>query len=519
MYKKTKIIIVSLASLLCVGALTGGIAAIANNIDNNTVDTTKDNIDLTAIVLNKNSYNFTSFNEETTFIANLSPSNTTYKKLNWTTTCPYLYLSISSDTLTCNVTNVGEINGTAILKCSSADSKFSSFSKDISLTTSYTIPTTTYTITSHFIDLDGKKIHDDVITTVDKGTEVEGSSYGLTISGYTYQNSMPSGMITVTGNIEITHTYKVTVVAPTTYTITSHFIDLDGKKIHDDVITTVDKGTEVEGSSYGLTISGYTYQNSMPSGMITVTGNIEITHTYKVTVVAPTTYTITSHFIDLDGKKIHDDVITTVDKGTEVEGSSYGLTISGYTYQNSMPSGMITVTGNIEITHTYKVTVVAPTTYTITSHFIDLDGKKIHDDVITTVDKGTEVEGSSYGLTISGYTYQNSMPSGMITVTGNIEITHTYKGEALHYTLTIQYIDKTDNNSLYKTETYVVEEGDGEFWFDLNDFACDAKGLEFFPDTGWCQVEVKYEDGHEIEDLGNFYLDDDTTIQILFHEN
>jgi len=446
MYKKTKIIIVSLASLLCVGALTGGIAAIANNIDNNTVDTTKDNIDLTAIVLNKNSYNFTSFNEETTFIANLSPSNTTYKKLNWTTTCPYLYLSISSDTLTCNVTNVGEINGTAILKCSSADSKFSSFSKDISLTTSYTIPTTTYTITSHFIDL-------------------------------------------------------------------------DGKKIHDDVITTVDKGTEVEGSSYGLTISGYTYQNSMPSGMITVTGNIEITHTYKVTVVAPTTYTITSHFIDLDGKKIHDDVITTVDKGTEVEGSSYGLTISGYTYQNSMPSGMITVTGNIEITHTYKVTVVAPTTYTITSHFIDLDGKKIHDDVITTVDKGTEVEGSSYGLTISGYTYQSSMPSGMITVTGNIEITHTYKGEALHYTLTIQYIDKTDNNSLYKTETYVVEEGDGEFWFDLNDFACDAKGLEFFPDTGWCQVEVKYEDGHEIEDLGNFYLDDDTTIQILFHEN
>jgi len=300
MYKKTKIIIVSLASLLCVGALTGGIAAIANNIDNNTVDTTKDNIDLTAIVLNKNSYNFTSFNEETTFIANLSPSNTTYKKLNWTTTCPYLYLSISSDTLTCNVTNVGEINGTAILKCSSADSKFSSFSKDISLTTSYTIPTTTYTITSHFIDL---------------------------------------------------------------------------------------------------------------------------------------------------------------------------------------------------------------------------DGKKIHDDVITTVDKGTEVEGSSYGLTISGYTYQSSMPSGMITVTGNIEITHTYKGEALHYTLTIQYIDKTDNNSLYKTETYVVEEGDGEFWFDLNDFACDAKGLEFFPDTGWCQVEVKYEDGHEIEDLGNFYLDDDTTIQILFHEN
>jgi len=373
MYKKTKIIIVSLASLLCVGALTGGIAAIANNIDNNTVDTTKDNIDLTAIVLNKNSYNFTSFNEETTFIANLSPSNTTYKKLNWTTTCPYLYLSISSDTLTCNVTNVGEINGTAILKCSSADSKFSSFSKDISLTTSYTIPTTTYTITSHFIDL--------------------------------------------------------------------------------------------------------------------------------------------------DGKKIHDDVITTVDKGTEVEGSSYGLTISGYTYQSSMPSGMITVTGNIEITHTYKVTVVAPTTYTITSHFIDLDGKKIHDDVITTVDKGTEVEGSSYGLTISGYTYQSSMPSGMITVTGNIEITHTYKGEALHYTLTIQYIDKTDNNSLYKTETYVVEEGDGEFWFDLNDFACDAKGLEFFPDTGWCQVEVKYEDGHEIEDLGNFYLDDDTTIQILFHEN
>ena len=330
----------------------------------------------------------------------------------------------------------------------------------------------TSTVTAKYVDQAGNSIAPDVVTTGNVG-----DAYSTTqevIPGYTFSsaNGGATSAMYLATPITITYIYNANTATPTTTpstvavpsTITASTgtpIDLlaNVTSVSDDIGNLADKNNidNTQGvlgvtvmkngfSVYNATMGtpGTTLGTYTPDGP----GTYQIKYDYKYNVMTDSTWssattsftipdstpttttsTVTAKYVDQNGNSIAPDVVTTGNVG-----DTYSTTqeiISGYnltSIQGNATGTYTTTPTTITYEYTADETVVTPPvqTSTVTVHYVDLNGKTISPDEITTGNVGDPYVADL--PLISGY-YMTTFPDGWHGnyTSSPIDVTYVYQ--------------------------------------------------------------------------------------------
>ena len=343
------------------------------------------------------------------------------------------------------------------------------------------------TVTEHYQTTDGKPIPGQVDTTTIVSSGEDYNKTVLVIPGYTASKyivstfPVPVSIIgpTVTvpasyfsGDFAVTFQYLVgdnVTSGSTSYTITEHYQDTDGKTLQGDTTSIVNSGQD-----YTKTVSiipGYTAVNYItPAGTFQITdtsvtisnifisSDIEVTYQYAAgedATSGPISCTVTEHYKTTIGDTIQGDNTVIVTQGDNY--SKDAPDIPGYTAVDIIIAGTATgsttvstpIYADTEITFVYDVdsenTTDAPVIgdHTITEEYQTTSGVTIHADTYTTV-----ADGGSYdkdALAIPDYLAVDVLdPNGISLKSTGILMDHVYTD----LTVTFLYVDDKNNNGI-----------------------------------------------------------------------
>ena len=360
----------------------------------------------------------------------------------YTVTVNYKYASggtaSSSKSKTGNEGTSYSITSPSISGYTASDSVVSgTFSKDETITVTYTPVTPKYTLTIKYVYSSGGTASSTHTETLESG-----SRYNVVspfIDGYAPDKAKVSGTLTSNTTITVTYTKNQVVETPTTYTLTIYYKYDTGGTAASTYTNTLTKG-----SSYSVaspSISGYTADTSRVSG--TLNANRTVTVYYSKNVVAEPepsveTYTLKIYYKYSSGGTAATTYTTTLD-----EGSSYSVkspTVSGYTPDTTRVSGTLYSNKTVTVYYTKNQTT---TYYDLTIYYKYEDGTTASSSYSTTLSKGSSYSVTS--LSINGYTADQTVVSGTLNADKTVTVYYE-KNTPVQYTLTIYY--KFEDGSL-----------------------------------------------------------------------
>ncbi|MFD1393348.1 MucBP domain-containing protein [Lacticaseibacillus jixianensis] len=312
------------------------------------------------------------------------------------------------------------------------------------------------TITIHFVDDKGNKLHDDTTATTATNADYDLKSTvdGVPILGYTRQTTDDAlkGTAKVDANGELLVPAVTIVYTADDQNLTIHYVDDKGNTLHDDssVPTATDADYDLKPTVDGVTIPGYTRKATD----VELKGKATLGTDGKLLVPAVTVvYTaddqnLTIHYVDDKGNTLHDDssVPTATDADYDLKSTVDGVTIPGYTRKTTDEE----LKGTAKLNSDGKVPdvtiVYTANAQDLTVHYVDDKGKKLHDDstVPTTTDATYDVKSTVDGVDIPGYTRKTTdeelKGTAKLNSDGKVpDVTVVYTANAQN--LTVHYVD------------------------------------------------------------------------------
>ena len=212
-----------------------------------------------------------------------------------------------------------------------------------------------YTITYNYVDVNGNQIKQPTEVKTTAGTVFTfNTASAESVEGYNIKSVSPSGSVTISGDTTVTFTYEP--IANVVYhTVTYKYVDATGNTIKNDTTQSVAEGTALNlTTSNAPSVSGYNIASVSPSGNVTVSGDIVVTYTYNAIVYRTVTYV----YVDESGESVQEPTTKQVVDGTVINlATTDAPKISGYVVASVVPSGSTTVTSDLTVTYTYKVSL------------------------------------------------------------------------------------------------------------------------------------------------------------------
>ncbi|KRL14551.1 MucBP domain-containing protein [Schleiferilactobacillus perolens] len=326
---------------------------------------------------------------------------------------------------------------------------------------------TTGTVTAHYVDENGKAIHDPIATTGTIGDPY--TTAQLSIDGYNFQK-MSADSAATSGQYTADPQNVTYVYAPkppvTQGTVVTSYVDEKGQTIHPDNTTTGQTGTAYTTAPVdiaGYTVAGLAPNSAAPAGQYTA-GPLHVTYMYTTNAPVIQTGQVVTKYVNANGQPLHADTTSSGPVGTGY--TTQPLAIAGYSNPqiaagSAQPTGLYTVGAPLTVTYVYTKTVIPPVVQygTVTTQYVDSQGNSIH---AAATAKG--VVGTAYNtdqLTIPGYTFKQIAAGSAATngVFTNDSQTVTYVYEktvtppVVQYgTVTTKYVD-AQGNSIHAVAT------------------------------------------------------------------
>ncbi len=303
---------------------------------------------------------------------------------------------------------------------------------------------------------------------------------GITVNGYTISPPLPNGLSFANGtgiisgtptaassqSYSIIATYNVNQTFSTPLTITTIIpVQYQPSVYTFPINTAISNITPTVGA--GITVSGYTISQPLPSGLSFAAGtgiisgtptaasnqSYSITATYNGTQTFSTPLTITTIIpVQYQPNVYTFPINTAISNITPIVDT--GITVSGYTISPPLPSGLSFATGtgiisgtptaassqSYSIIATYNVNQTFSTPLTITTIIpIQYQPNVYTFPINTAISNITPIVGT--GITVSGYTISQPLPSGLsfATGTGIISGTPTAASNSQTYSITATY--------------------------------------------------------------------------------
>lgn len=210
-----------------------------------------------------------------------------------------------------------------------------------------------YTITYNYVDSSGIQIKPSTEVKTTAGTEFTfDTASAESIDGYEIVSVSPSGTVTINSDTAVTFIYEP--IANVTYhTVTYKYVDAEGNTLKSEATSSVAEGVTLNlTTSNAPNISGYKISSVTPNGSLIVSGDIVVTYVYNAIVYRTVTYA----YVDEMGASLQDSTTAQVIDGTQLTfATSNAPKISGYAVASVAPSGATTITSDLTVTYTYKV--------------------------------------------------------------------------------------------------------------------------------------------------------------------
>ena len=318
-------------------------------------------------------------------------------------------------------------------------------------------------VTIRYLDENNQEIHEEKMIDGYVGNPYDASTdeYKLTIDTYTLdENRLPENAIgTLSSQAQtVTYIYKKNPVKAQDVSI--HYVDQNGKKIHEAQAISGFIGDTYDASSdkYKLAIDGYSLDvKKLPDNIKGTFSDQEQIVTFVYSKNAVKAKDVSVHYVDQNGKKIHEAQAISGFIGDTYDASSdkYKLSIDGYSLDvKKLPDNIKGTFSDQEQIVTFVYSKNAVKAKDVSVHYVDQNGKKIHEAQAISGFIGDTYDASSdkYKLAIDGYSLDvKKLPDNIKGTFSDQEqiVTFVYskkeKPVLAKGTVTTQYVDEQGN--------------------------------------------------------------------------
>lgn len=298
--------------------------------------------------------------------------------------------------------------------------------------------TTKAPVTVKFVDANGAELAPAQATSLEVGSTYEAKA--ITIDGYDLQGAGSQTVTVAADGNTVTFVYAKHVTPVEQATVTTKFVDQNGKEI-----ATAKAEKAVVGSKYqaaALTIPGYDLQGSAEQSVTVAASGNTITFTYKKAAVVPpvTQATVTVNYVDEAGKTLQAPASVSATVGSEYTATA--PKIDGYSLKGDAEQTVqVNAAGNT-ITFVYSQNVAPIAKATVTTKFVDPDGKEIADPKTEQVNVGAKYTASA--VTVPGYDLHGESTQVVTVAKEGNTITFQYAKHVepiVKATVTTKYVD------------------------------------------------------------------------------
>ena len=197
--------------------------------------------------------------------------------------------------------------------------------------------------------------------------------------------------------------------------ITYVFVDENGNKVQDNIVTKVVDGTSINFANEAPSFTGYNFVSVEPTSSV-INSDITVTYTYNKLDA----YTVTYVYLNNEGQAIKGSDVVTEYEGTEIDFTTKAPTIQGFNFVSVVPTNGV-INSDITVTYTYEPIPTHEVTYV----FVNENGEEIADRIIEVVNEGTEIDFTNKAIEINGYRFNTAEPENAI-VNEDIIVTLSY---------------------------------------------------------------------------------------------
>ena len=207
--------------------------------------------------------------------------------------------------------------------------------------------------------------------------------------------------------------------------ITYVFVDENGNKVQDNIVTKVVDGTSINFANEAPSFTGYNFVSVEPTSSV-INTDITVTYTYNKLDA----YTVTYVYLNNEGQVIKESDVVTEYEGTEIDFTTKAPTIQGFNFVSVVPTSGV-INSDITVTYTYEPIPTHEVTYV----FVNENGEEIADRIIEVINEGTEIDFTNKAIEINGYRFNTVEPENAIV---NEDIT-----------VTLFYLEVSENDLSY----------------------------------------------------------------------
>ena len=240
--------------------------------------------------------------------------------------------------------------------------------------------------------------------------------------GYTVDQATKTVTVAKDNNV-ITFTYTKDAVAPKTATVTTKFVDEQGKEIAKSATDTTEIGKDF--TAKAVDVDGYTV-NGDSTQTSTIDGDKTITFTYTKNAEPVKDATITVKYQLADGTTIKADTTDTAKVGDKY--SKDAPEIDGYALSGDATQSIDSVTGDATLTFTYTKNEVAPKVADVTVNYVSEDGTVLQSAKTDSADIDSTYKVDAPA--IDGYAVKGDSTKSITVAKDNNVITFTYTKDA-----------------------------------------------------------------------------------------
>ena len=197
--------------------------------------------------------------------------------------------------------------------------------------------------------------------------------------------------------------------------ITYVFVDENGNKVQDNIVTKVVDGTSINFANEAPSFTGYNFVSVEPTSSV-INTDITVTYTYNKLDA----YTVTYVYLNNEGQAIKGSDVVTEYEGTEIDFTSKAPTIQGFNFVSVVPTSGV-INSDMTVTYTYEPIPTHEVTYV----FVNENGEEIADRIIEVVNEGTEIDFTNKAIEINGYRFNTVEPENAI-INEDITVTLSY---------------------------------------------------------------------------------------------